>query len=427
MALLVQKNSFGFVAWCGVIALIFFSSTEGFSNPVNYEDLAIKFIEETQQELLKNSDDMQSSFGLGMAYQVVGDHKAAIKVFRGMLRVDPSLLRPRLELGKSLYLTQQFDEALYHLEQVAAHSLPSDVAASVKNLISEIKTNQPSFIYEVFWVKDTNPNRSTASTTLTMQGLQYALSENSQQQEVQGIRAVLNGHIPLLRKKNWFAKIQTEHTQYDLESLNFSAFQATLGQTHKIKNTLLAMQLGPIVARYGNSPLYNGHILSGTITKPVTKRHLSYLTINRRNLDYEDQYDGYDAISTGYEIGLSYRPDLQKHWNIKLGSVDHLADFDFNTFQEIYLSVSLNLELLSGWRVVGEYAAKNKSFQASDPLFAITRHDQVQEALLTVANTDFSFKGLVPRLIFKKSNGISTIDLHDYTRFGVMLGVGKVF
>ena len=423
----MQKNSFGLIVWCGVIALFFLSNKEAYSSPLNSEELAIKFIKKTQRELIKNSDNMQSSFGLGMAYQLVGNHKAAIKVFRGMLRVDPSLLRPRLELGKSLYLTQQFNEALYHLEQVAADSLPSDVAVSVGNLISEIKANQPRFLYEVFWVKDTNPNQSTSSTTLTMRGLQYALSENSRQQEVQGIRAVLNGHIPLLRKKNWFAKIQTEHTQYDLKSLNFSALQVTLGRTHKIKNTLLAMQLGPLVARYGNSPLYNGHILSGTITQPITKRHLSYLTLNRRDLDYEDQYDGYDAISTGYEIGLSYRPDLQKHWNIKLGSIDHVADYDFNTFKELYLSASLNLELSGGWRVVGEYAFENKSFQASDPLFAITRHDEVREAIISVANKDLSIKGLTPKLIFKKSNGSSTIDLHDYTRFNVMFGVGKVF
>lgn len=423
----MRTNNFGNFVWCGVFAVIFLFGKAVSSSPAISQDREVNFIEETQGVLLKNSDDMQSSFVLGMAYQVRGNHKAAIKVFRGMLKVDPSLLRPRLELAKSLYLIEQFNEALHHLQQVAAYNLPSDVAISVSDLISEIKSNQPRFIYEVFWVKDTNPNQSTSSTTLTMQGLQYALSENARQQEVQGIRVVLNGHIPFLRKKNWFSRIQAEHTQYDLENLNFSAFQATLGQTHNIKNATLTMQLGPLAARYGNSPLYAGHILSATVTQPLTERHLSSVTVNRRDLNYEAQYEGYDAISTGYEMGLSYRPDLQKHWNIKLGSVDHAADYGFNTFQERYLSVSLNLELSSGWRVIGEYAARNKSFRAPDPLFAITRHDQVREAVFTMANTDFSIMGLVPKLIFKKSNGSSTIDLHDYSRGSVMLGIGQVF
>ena len=62
--------------------------------------------------------DKQVIFLSGVVHYHVGEYRLAADEFRVLLAMDPSLLRPRLELARALYMLGEYDAARYHFEQV---------------------------------------------------------------------------------------------------------------------------------------------------------------------------------------------------------------------------------------------------------------------------------------------------------------------
>ena len=412
----------------GIMAAVFLAITATANEPTLSHDQLATLIQQTQRALLKKPGDMQLSFVLAMAYQASGRHDLAIAIFRGMLNVDPGALRPRLELAKSLHLTEQYDESLYHLEQVANHPLPPGVIRSIRALITDIKTRRPRFTYDIFFIQDSNPSQATADPTITMRGVQYVLSQDARQRRARGVKGVFKSHIPLSVDTGWFTEIQAQHTEYDMSEINFSAAQVTLGNTYAVDDSSrLTAQIGPLATRYGDSPLYDGYVASLAITRLLTDQYILSSAINGRQLDYDRLYQGYDAVSLGYDISMLYIPSTTRRWIITLSALDHDADQAFNGFHERSLAVSFNQELTGGWRLGAEYMARNRTFNAPDPLFAATRDDTTREWLLSVANINLKVFDLTPKLMLQASSGQSTNDLHDFDRQSLSIGLGRVF
>ena len=115
-------------------------------------------IQQVQRELVSRPGDMQLSFTLGMAYQSLKKYDTAIRIFRGMLRVDPYAARPRLELAYSLFALGQYDEALFHFEQLRGARLPIAVKLSVDRFIDQMRLTKPLFNYEISIISNDNPN-----------------------------------------------------------------------------------------------------------------------------------------------------------------------------------------------------------------------------------------------------------------------------
>src|SRR5215831_914058 len=67
---------------------------------------------------------LQVLFLSGALYSLTGHYREAAEEFRLMLARDPTLLRPRLELARALFLARQYNAARYHFEQVLASPLP---------------------------------------------------------------------------------------------------------------------------------------------------------------------------------------------------------------------------------------------------------------------------------------------------------------
>ena len=148
------------------------------------KEQAYTLIEQTQTKLIKKPGDKQLSFVLGMAYQSLENYNLAIKIFKGLLRSDPSLIRPRLELAKSLYKLQDYEGALFHFKKILKYKLPLEVEKNVKNMIREINSFMPSHNFNISFVKDTNPNQSTSKSKIFMQGLEYQLTENAKKMKL---------------------------------------------------------------------------------------------------------------------------------------------------------------------------------------------------------------------------------------------------
>jgi tetratricopeptide (TPR) repeat protein len=92
---------------------------------------------------------LQKIFQQGMNSVSKGEYQSATEYFRLMLKKNPNLLRPRLELARVLYKMENYNVAKYHFEQVLSVNLPSNVRSNVKNFLTLIRQQLPSFDFSL--------------------------------------------------------------------------------------------------------------------------------------------------------------------------------------------------------------------------------------------------------------------------------------
>jgi hypothetical protein len=411
----------------GIIAAFFFLANHPASSQVNPNTAALLLFE-AKKKLLENPEDPQASFVLAMSLQTLGEYQLAIEIFRGLLKVNPSEPRPRLELARSLQLSKQYEEAQYHYEQVLSDpNVPESVKINIQNMISDIRSTKPSFTFDFFFVSDSNPNQATSSPTLDIQGLTYSLGQSARSQEVAGIKAMINGHIPFSNDSLWFGEIQFEHTEYDVSAMNFSTAQASIGRNFLLEPNIFSLQAGHLTARYGSDPLFSGGTYTAAWIRPFSNQLIGSLKGNLRHLDYATSYQGYDTKSSSVEASLIYILDTTSRCVFQFANINHHADYAINSYDEKLASVSLHKEFPLGWRGEVSYTTREAEYNAIDPFFGVTRHDSSSHISFTVSNTTFSFFGLTPKLIYTQSTGDSTIALHQFSRESLKVGISKVF
>ena len=384
-------------------------------------------IQRVQRELLSRPGDMQLSFALGMAYQSIEKHDTAIKIFRGMLRVDPYAARPRLELAYSLFALEEYDEALFHFEQLKAAKLPIEVKLSVERFIDQIRLTKPMFKYEISLISNDNPNKTTSSSNIMMRGLRYSLNSDAQKQTVRGVKAVFDAQIPLMANRHFFTGLGVEHNEYDLKSINLTVLQTVFGHKKKIGGSLIITKLGLMGAEYSKAPLYHGPSFSVGWTSPISTKANLTASFSLQKLQYATEYSGYDVTSKNYEIGVENSSDITLHQIFKAGHLKYPAKLTFNAFDESYISALISKEFSRGWRAWVEFKAHYKEFYGDDPLFGVTRKDRVNNWELGVANTDLNFAGWTPTILFSWSVGKSNIELYQYKQNTTLVTFGKVF
>ena len=362
-----------------------------------------------------------------MAYQSLENYNLAIKIFKGLLRSDPSLLRPRLELAKSLYKLQDYEGALFHFKKILKYKLPLEVEKNVKNMIREINSFMPSHNFNISFVKDTNPNQSTSKSKIFMQGLEYQLTENAKKNEINGVKFTQNSYIPIGKSINGFLNFEIEHTEYDVKENNFSSIQTSLGKNFIFNKSTSSFEIGPIYAIYNNNTLYRGNFIVFNINSVVNNKINSNVLFKKNILKYNNNYPGYNSKINIFESGLKYKSNISQNIYFKLGKINKEADFRFYGFDESFSNVSLEKELGGIGILNFEHLRRYRKFNASDPFFGNIRKDRIKEYNLKFNYKKFNLMGMEGQIVWRNSFGKSNQELHTFNRNNIIFELIKVF
>jgi len=150
----------------------------------------------------------------GALYSIRERYGEAAEEFRLILARDPTLVRPRLELARALFMARQYDAARYHFEQVLASPLPEAVKANVLAYLTLIRERVPSFAFSFDMVSDSNPKQATSSSIVEIGGLLYRLNQSALAQPAVGTLLTGQGKVPLPSDSSWFARGYVEHYDY---------------------------------------------------------------------------------------------------------------------------------------------------------------------------------------------------------------------
>jgi len=370
--------------------------------------------------------ELQVLFLSGALYFLKGRYSDAAEEFRLMLARDPTLVRPRLELARALFMAREYNAARYHFEQVLASPLPEMVRINVLNYLTLIRERVPSFTFSFDIVADSNPKQATSSSIVEIGGLLYQLNQNALAQRATGVLLTAAGKVPLPSDPSWFVRGYVENYDYPGGELDQGYGQLLAGKHIDLGAHGLDFEGGAHLARYSGHTLYQGATWRASDFIRLGQTVALNVALEARDLRYEDfpflsgwQYVGNvevrHAITPASSIfgGLTY--------------VRGLAAEDPYAYTGYGINVRYTHELKGGWIGSVFYQYSWYGFDGVDPFFGAVRVDNDNRFELSITNRYLSYKGFAPRLTVGSDDRRSNLELYSYRRTYVRVGVVTEF
>jgi tetratricopeptide (TPR) repeat protein len=370
--------------------------------------------------------DLQVLFLSGALYAIKGRYSEAAEEFRLMLARDPTLVRPRLELARALFLAHEYNAARYHFEQVLASPLPDMVRLNILNYLTLIRERVPSFAFSFDIVADSNPKQATSSSIVEIGGLLYQLNQSARAERATGALVTAQGKVPLPSDPSWFVRGYVEHYDYPGGDLDQGYGQLLGGKHIDLGPHGLDFEGGAHLATYAGHTLYQGATWRVSDFIRVGQTYALNLAVEARDLRYDDFpfLSGWQYVGNA-EIRHAITPVSSIFGGLTY--IRGLAAEDPFAFTGYGINVRYTHEFKGGWIGSVFYQYSWYGFDGVDPFFGEVRVDNDNRAELSVTNRYLSYKGFAPRLTVGMDNRRSNIELYSFHRVYVRVGVVTEF
>ena len=369
---------------------------------------------------------LQVLFLSGALYFLQQRYIEAAEAFRLMLARDPTLIRPRLELARALFMAREYDAARYHFEQVLASPLPDPVRVNVLAYLTAIREYVPSFAFSFDIVSDSNPKQATSSSVVQIGGLLYQLNQNAQAQRAVGTLLVGQGKLPLPSDPSWFVRGYAERYDYPGRELDSGYAQLLAGKHVNLGIHGLDFEGGGHLATYAGRSLYQGTTLRVSDFVRMYPTVALNLVADARELRYEDFpfLSGWQYVATG-EVRHAISPAS----SIFAGAsyLRGLAAENAYAYGGFAINAHYTHELKGGWIGSLFYQYAWYGFDGVDPFFGVVRTDSDNLVEISVTNRYLAYKRFAPRLTVGFDDRKSNVDIYSFRRTYVRIGVVTEF
>lgn len=365
----------------------------------------------------------------GMLALARKDYRRAETMFRRILQRDPSLVRVRLELARTLFLEKKDEEADYHFKLAIAARPDPAVIANVARFREAIRARRAwRFNINLGIAPDSNINSATNTERVEILGLPFQLAPNSRAKSGTGI--VVGGDASIRLWRN--SKVPVYLGAYG---------RAVHYPDHDFDDYYIGGEFGPEfrlsggrlrIAATGLRRWYGGKPLVGSIGG---------------RLNYDKVIGG----KLGLEAGLAVRHNAYPRrddvdgWDLE-GSVALNHALDKSTLGFAYTSVQrsiasdpgqsnwqgrLGLGVLReiGWGLRPQISIE-VARQINDAplvLFGGTRRDWRLQASASIYKRDWNVAGFAPSLKLSWTRNFSTLSIYDQRRLRAEFGIAKAF
>lgn len=364
---------------------------------------------------------LQVLFLSGALYVQRGRHAEAAEEFRLVLAKDPSLVRPRLELARALFMAGDYDAARYHFEQTLAAPLPETVKGNVLSFLQRIREHLPSFSLSLELVSDSNPKQATSSKVVELGGLQFRLNDDARAQKALGVLFVGQMKVPLPSDTSWFMRGNLVHYDYESRSLDLSYAQLLGGKHYNLGRHSVDLEVGAHLSGYAGKTLYDGVVLRASDFIRIRPAIGTTLSLESKELRYPE----FTFLSGWQHTGsaeVRYAPTPKSSVSAALSHIrgdaqEPAYSFDGNAADLRYIH-----EWKGGWIGSASLRYARYRFDDVDPFFGSVRSDVEKRIELSIVNRYLSYKRFSPRLTIGRSERRSNIDLYAFDRTYVRFG-----
>ena len=371
-------------------------------------------------------DDIQRRFSEAM-FSIERDPLLAAEILE-TLTGESKAIRIKLELSRALYLSGQLHDArdkfVEVLEELPADA-PPQVRANVERFLIDInrKLNPVRFGFSI--VRDSNPTQCTETRKVTLFGLEFDYTPQTEVKEEYGLR-VTGDLLVKASERTEFAGFLS-HTQYETadhtRSLFVPEFRYLLSENKRLWARLGFEYEGLNKKTLRQSPFIGFRKLDDFPAQRVsTMFDVRYVSQNYPDFSFVDgrtieaQFFGKHQITPSVAV------------NGSLGFENTSAKEEPYASRATSLSYGLNLSNLF-WGIdlnIGQ-RHRQRRYEGEDPFFGFRRDDRELTQSLSFQKSGFYIWGILPFVEVIREKRKSNIDIVEFDRTQAILSGTKLF
>jgi hypothetical protein len=371
-------------------------------------------------------DHTQVLFLEGQIALQQGRYADAVEVFRQILTGDPALVRVRLELARALFLGGDFEAARYHFEQVLGGDLPEPVRQNVYRFLTQIDAETSWLSLTLSIGPDSNPSFATTAESVDILGQKFVLNPDARAREEVGLVALARARAAFGAENRAFIRGDVEVREYPDSYADFIYAQTTLGRNFVSGSTVWTAELGPLGSMYQGRALYWGGVAQLTHASPLTPRVLSSQFVALKALTYgEFSYLSGGQVWSGAD--LRYSIDSISGFSMGLVLARNWAAESPYSYSALHWAVGYARELPRRFNTSVRLTVSQYDYASPLPLFGEVREDKLLALDFNVIARDWTVRGFAPMLTVGLSWNDSTIELFEYQRQYLAVGITRNF
>lgn len=353
---------------------------------------------------------------------------AAAVLLRRILDDEPGATAVRLQLAGLLHEMGENDAALAQLRAAQSARLPASVARLIDRFSEALRAQRRSGAsFEIALAPDSNINRATRSDTLGTVLGDFDVGQESKARSGTGLslqgsayhRVPLATSTSLLLRANSFANL------YKAQRFNDIALDLSAGPEFQLGPTRVNIEAGATQRWFGQKAFQRSGRAALTVSRPIGRRTQLRLSGSGSLIDNQlnDLQDGKD-----FAAQLSVEHALSPTMGIVLnGGSDRQTAKD-----PAYATRSWSTGAIL-WRDFGRTTvALGADFRRLDAdarllLFPKKRADRYSRLSLAATFRQFHVRGFAPLLRFSLERNRSTVEIYDYRRTRVEVGLARAF
>lgn len=350
--------------------------------------------------------------GQARALRAAGEYSGAIKILRAGLRARPDDVALREELGYTLILDRQMAAAQYQFEILAERNRDPGLNTLYRSVLNRIVAERPFGVSLIFgFTPSDNINQGTDNKTLENHVLGTGIIDPSNRR--------ISGWSSRIGLKGY---ARTTLSPRDLVVLDWRAEREFFSTQLAPQNDL---ELGLTYSRFfprAEVGLRGFHLSSQRATGDYTRTGVSFFGSydidRRRRIDGRLQLSDLDVVGVNGADGrrvlldagylLTPRPALAFRFGVQVERANARAVVQ--RYTSIAATLRASKALRNGIEVSGQANLGKRRFNS---LLGFARRDSFADVSVTVFNSKFSYRGVVPKLTCRMGKTSSNVALFE--------------
>lgn len=385
---------------------------------------------------LTKLSDAKFNFYLGRSAYETGHYEIALAAFERVEMLNPQNLRNKLEMGRTYYMLEMYEEAQNSFNSVLINpNLPQNVRTNIEVFLAKIsKAQQKSFTYATLtldFLYDSNINYASISDSYDIGDITLPTTKEKHDYAYQTYAEIVN--IYDIGEKNGFAiknalsvfiKDYSKENDYDLKYISYVP-----GLVYKTNGSTLEMSFGVDLLTLANDDYLKSYFLTPKFEYSHTNslKSISYFKYQKKKFQ---QVSNYDLDANHYELSYALLKILNSHSYIQASlsgimerkTQGQRVDVDYDEYK-LALVYGNQFTPIYGVDLYAEF--KNRHYLDKSDLFNKNRDDDSMTLGTTINARILPTLTLNLKGSYSKLN--SNIPLYTYKKYVLSAGIIKKF
>jgi len=374
-------------------------------------------------------DNQQPRFLLGMLAMAEQDYRRAVAIFRAILIDHPDAVRVRLEMARAYYLDGDYQNADRQFRAVRAGELPQPVLANIDGFLFQIRqAKEWSYSFSIAIAPDTNINGATTERDIELFGLPFTLSDDARKKS--GVGASVEGALEfaphIAPNARWRIGGAVQRREYDGDMFD---------------DMVVSLQTGPrVVLRHwdlsllatGMNRWYGGDLYSQARGGRVEAmwhpggRSVFSASLGLLDVDYT-KIDDRDGLVVNASLSAFRQLDATSALTARLGiNRQDAREAAYANWSGVF-AAGYQRELPAGFTVYLEPSISLVDYDGALAALGRARSDRIYGGTLALLNRHIVLDRFTPRISYSFTRTDSNIDLYDFNRHRIEIGLTTVF